>query len=298
MEQLELQTIVSNDCTQETSMTNKSFERKQAVEANHQYNYRIKELTDQYFSTLPVEQRAKRNSWAGAAEYVSQQPEGMQGRDQPWKPQGLARVYRLAEMWMRRAASPQMVTPERRRIYRLISVLLQEKFSWPQIAEELNRKGWFWKATGRPVAPFTNKSANDFYRHHQGLWPSRPRKNSQIQLELLSRTMPATAEPRAKAPVVEDRSGQTTSPVPPAALPVKQPKSVRKAVAVPLNVDADNSNVSVFKRRYGDTSIKVVVRDLDGIIEVVVRYSGKSGADATSRVAGLVQQLQGFDYRD
>jgi hypothetical protein len=31
---------------------------------------------------------------------------------------------------------------------------------------------------------------------------------------------------------------------------------------------------------------------------VVVRYSGKSGADATSRVAGLVQQLQGFDYRD
>jgi hypothetical protein len=203
-------------------------------------------------------------------------------------------------MWLKRESSPQMVTPERRKIFRLISVLKEGGFSWTTIADELNRKGLFWRATGRPVVPFTNKSANDFYRHHQGLWPQRTRKDSQVQLDLLHRSVLTSPAPTSKveppAPVVPDYPppAPTVQPV----QPVKQAKPTVHREKEVYNEDSDNSNVTMFKQRYGDTAIKVVVRDLDGMIEVVVRYTGKRNANATSRVAGLVQQLQGFDYRD
>lgn len=296
MEQLQLRAAEFNHCTQEKKyMSATTSERQQAIEAKRNHNKQIKLLVDAFFETLSTEQRTKKLRWTLAARYLNQLPEGTEGRTRPWLPQGVAKVCKLAEMWANRQASPAMVTPERRKIFRLISQLTQDGQSWFQIADILNRKGFTWKPLGRTARPFTHRSANDFFRHHQHLWPIRTRKSHQVQQAALNLTSdpPAKRRPRTVQHVV------TTSPVPG---PVK--RSRRVAVSkLPdafqkLSDDLDgDGDIAVFKHRFDTTSIEVLVKDHDGSVSVLVRYSGKSNTDVTNQVTGLVRQLQGFDYR-
>jgi hypothetical protein len=239
-----------------------------------QCSQQVAQLCSQFFAQHP--NSCGRRDWQGAARFVNQSL----NQERTWKPQGLARACAMVQMQDAREASPQMVTPERRRAFQLIAVQRGAGVRWEQIAASLTAEGLYWRPVGREPVPYTSKTASDMYRHHQKLWPIKPRRDSKVQMKF-GGVLPVPVKPVRK----------------PKMVPVQAPVVDLHQVVAPVRhqveaVPPGGQTATVFRRDH----VKVVVKNQDGAVSMVVRYAGMASSSVTDQVAQLVEQLRQLNY--
>jgi hypothetical protein len=142
------------------------------ADVSQAHNEMVWRLTNDFFTSLPENQRKQKGRWALAARRLSDNEVAMDGRDAPYSPQELSALCRSIDLRKLREAHPNLVTPERERIFSFMRVRYAQKMPWFQIALDANHAGKILR--GRPWSA-NGRDASNFYSKHKRFWPGPAR---------------------------------------------------------------------------------------------------------------------------